>query len=211
MPAYQQFLVTISRKLLEFGTLNRRNAEGETIVPGVLCLHGYPPTAALACVRLDPLCRYLQRLFPLLPALVFPAPESGRKTLPGKTLRRSRSRVPDCPKPASAGRHRCRYAPPPRRYTGRSRQNRRSRSGAGTRGSIRGTEPQRRHGIAGAGRSAHAQASIQRSLRRILPSLAHLRLGETDAAHDFFRQAVAPGIESLNAQRAQARLNELGG
>lgn len=39
----------------------------------------------------------------------------------------------------------------------------------------------------------------------------HLRLGETDAARDFFRQAVAPGIDSLDARRAQARLNELGG
>lgn len=40
---------------------------------------------------------------------------------------------------------------------------------------------------------------------------AHLRLGETDAARDFFRQAVAPGIDSLDARRAQSRLNELGG
>ena len=39
----------------------------------------------------------------------------------------------------------------------------------------------------------------------------HLRLGETDMARDFFRQAVAPGIDSLDARRAQARLNELGG
>lgn len=39
----------------------------------------------------------------------------------------------------------------------------------------------------------------------------HLRLGETDTARDFFRQAVAPGIDSLDARRAQARLNELGG
>lgn len=39
----------------------------------------------------------------------------------------------------------------------------------------------------------------------------YLRLGETDAARDFFRQAVAPGIDSLDARRAQARLSELGG
>ena len=39
----------------------------------------------------------------------------------------------------------------------------------------------------------------------------YLRLGETDIARDFFRQAVAPGIDSLDARRAQARLNELGG
>lgn len=39
----------------------------------------------------------------------------------------------------------------------------------------------------------------------------HLRLGETDTARDFFRQAVAPGIDSLDARRAQGRLNELGG
>ncbi len=38
----------------------------------------------------------------------------------------------------------------------------------------------------------------------------HLCLGETDAARDFFRQAVAPGIDSLDARRAQARLSELG-
>ena len=39
----------------------------------------------------------------------------------------------------------------------------------------------------------------------------HLRLGETDAARDFFKQAVAPGIDSLDARRAAARLQELGG
>ena len=39
----------------------------------------------------------------------------------------------------------------------------------------------------------------------------HLRLGETDAARDCFRQAAAPGIDSLDARRAAARLNELGG
>jgi len=38
-----------------------------------------------------------------------------------------------------------------------------------------------------------------------------LRLGETDAAREAFRQAVAPGINSLDARRAQARLDELGG
>ena len=39
----------------------------------------------------------------------------------------------------------------------------------------------------------------------------HLRLGEPDAARGAFRQAVAPGINSLEARRAQARLDELGG
>ena len=39
----------------------------------------------------------------------------------------------------------------------------------------------------------------------------HLRLCETDIARAFFRQAVALGIDSLDARRAQARLNELGG
>ena len=39
----------------------------------------------------------------------------------------------------------------------------------------------------------------------------HLRLGETETARDFFRQAVAPGIDSLDARRAAARLAELGG
>lgn len=39
----------------------------------------------------------------------------------------------------------------------------------------------------------------------------HLRLGETDMARDLFKEAVAPGIDSLDARRAQARLNELGG
>jgi len=39
----------------------------------------------------------------------------------------------------------------------------------------------------------------------------HLRLGETDAARDFFKQAVAPGIDSLDARRAAARLREIGG
>jgi len=39
----------------------------------------------------------------------------------------------------------------------------------------------------------------------------HLRLGETDVAREAFRQAVAPGINSLEARRAQARLDELGG
>ena len=37
----------------------------------------------------------------------------------------------------------------------------------------------------------------------------YLRVGETDIARDFFRQAVAPSIDSLDARRAQARLNEL--
>ncbi len=37
-----------------------------------------------------------------------------------------------------------------------------------------------------------------------------LRLGEADAAREAFRQAVAPGIDSLEARRAQARLDELG-
>lgn len=37
------------------------------------------------------------------------------------------------------------------------------------------------------------------------------RLGETDAAREAFRQAVAPGINSLDTHRAQARLDELGG
>ncbi len=39
----------------------------------------------------------------------------------------------------------------------------------------------------------------------------HLRLGEIETARGFFRQAVALGIDSLDARRAQARLNELGG
>ena len=39
----------------------------------------------------------------------------------------------------------------------------------------------------------------------------YLRLGETDAARESFRQAVAPGIDSLDARRAQARLDEMGG
>ncbi len=39
----------------------------------------------------------------------------------------------------------------------------------------------------------------------------YLRLGEADAAREAFRQAVAPGIDSLEAHRAQARLDELGG
>jgi len=39
----------------------------------------------------------------------------------------------------------------------------------------------------------------------------YLRLAETDAAREAFRQAVAPGIDSLDARRAQARLNEMGG
>jgi tetratricopeptide (TPR) repeat protein len=39
----------------------------------------------------------------------------------------------------------------------------------------------------------------------------YLRLGETDAAREAFRQGVAPGIDSLDARRAQARLNEMGG
>ena len=38
----------------------------------------------------------------------------------------------------------------------------------------------------------------------------HLRLGETDAARKAFRQAVAPGIDSLDARRAAARLSEMG-
>ncbi len=37
----------------------------------------------------------------------------------------------------------------------------------------------------------------------------HLRLGETDAAREAFRQAALPGIDSLDARRAQARLNEI--
>lgn len=49
-----------------------------------------------------------------------------------------------------------------------------------------------------------------------LPTIHYLlgevafRLAETDAARDAFRQAVAPGIDSLDARRAQARLNEIG-
>ncbi len=39
----------------------------------------------------------------------------------------------------------------------------------------------------------------------------HLRLGESDAAREAFGQAVALGIDSLEARRAQARLDELGG
>jgi len=38
-----------------------------------------------------------------------------------------------------------------------------------------------------------------------------LRLAETDAARAAFRQAVAPGIDSLEARKAQARLNEMSG
>ncbi len=37
-----------------------------------------------------------------------------------------------------------------------------------------------------------------------------LGLGETDAAREAFAQAVAPGIDSIYARRAQARLDELG-
>lgn len=40
---------------------------------------------------------------------------------------------------------------------------------------------------------------------------ALLSLGETNAARDFLKQAVGPGIDSLDARRAQARLGELGG
>lgn len=40
---------------------------------------------------------------------------------------------------------------------------------------------------------------------------AHLRSGEADAAREEFQQAIAPGIETLEARRAQARLDELGG
>ncbi len=39
----------------------------------------------------------------------------------------------------------------------------------------------------------------------------HLRLGETETAREAFRQATAPGIDSLDARRAAARLAELGG
>lgn len=39
----------------------------------------------------------------------------------------------------------------------------------------------------------------------------YLRLAETGAAREAFRQAVAPGIDSLEARKAQARLNEMGG
>ncbi len=39
----------------------------------------------------------------------------------------------------------------------------------------------------------------------------YLRLAETDAAREAFRQSVALGINSLEARRAQARLEELGG
>ena len=38
-----------------------------------------------------------------------------------------------------------------------------------------------------------------------------LRLSDIDAAREAFQQAVAPGIDSLYARRAQARLDELGG
>ncbi len=38
-----------------------------------------------------------------------------------------------------------------------------------------------------------------------------LRLGESDTAREAFRQAVEPGIDSIYARRAQARLDELGG
>jgi tetratricopeptide (TPR) repeat protein len=40
---------------------------------------------------------------------------------------------------------------------------------------------------------------------------AHLRLAEVNAAREAFRQALAPGIDSLEARRAQARLDEFGG
>ena len=39
----------------------------------------------------------------------------------------------------------------------------------------------------------------------------HLRLGEADAARESFRQAVVPGIDSLDARRAAARLQDIGG
>lgn len=38
----------------------------------------------------------------------------------------------------------------------------------------------------------------------------YLRLGETEAACEAFREAIAPGIDSLDAQRASARLDEIG-
>ena len=38
-----------------------------------------------------------------------------------------------------------------------------------------------------------------------------LRLGETDAARDAFRQSVAPKIDSFHARRAQVRLDEMEG
>lgn len=37
-----------------------------------------------------------------------------------------------------------------------------------------------------------------------------LRLGETEAARAAFQQAVAPGINSLEARRSQTRLDEMG-
>ena len=40
---------------------------------------------------------------------------------------------------------------------------------------------------------------------------AFLGSGKPDAAREAFRQAVAPGIDSIHARRAQARLDELGG
>lgn len=50
-----------------------------------------------------------------------------------------------------------------------------------------------------------------------LPSAYHrlgevaLRLGETEQARDYFEQAVAPGIDSLDTRRARARLDQMGG
>jgi tetratricopeptide (TPR) repeat protein len=41
--------------------------------------------------------------------------------------------------------------------------------------------------------------------------VTNLGLGEIDAAREAFRQAVAPGIDSIYARRAQARVEELGG
>ena len=43
------------------------------------------------------------------------------------------------------------------------------------------------------------------------PGETYLRLGETDAAREAFRQAVVPGIDSLDARRAAARLQDIGG
>ena len=56
---------------------------------------------------------------------------------------------------------------------------------------------------------SHPPPSIKPTIYYIFGEVA-LRLAETDAACDFFRQAVAPGIDSLDARRAQARLDEMG-
>lgn len=56
----------------------------------------------------------------------------------------------------------------------------------------------------------HPPPSILPTIHYLLGEVA-LLLSETDAAREAFRQAVAPGISSLDARRAQARLDELGG